>query len=95
MNPGRHDGGGKLDCHACKRVINAGGATRAAAIATWACIRMHGDMLIVGSALHSCAARRFRARSHLMELVGGAVGFLVGALLMAPSEMVSSCSSNV
>jgi hypothetical protein len=67
-------------------VLNAGGATRAAAIATWACVRMCGDVLIVGSALLSRAARRFQTHSHLMDLVGGAVGLLVGVLLMGTLE---------
>ncbi len=58
----------------CKCVLNAGGATRAATVATWACVHMRGDALIVGSALRSRAARCFRMRSHLMESVGGAVG---------------------
>ncbi len=62
----------------CERVLNAGGATHAAAIATWACVQMHGDVLIVGSARRSPAARHFRTRSRLMESVGGAVGLLVG-----------------
>jgi hypothetical protein len=39
---------------------------------------MHGDVLIVGSAHCSHAARRFRTRSRLMESVGGAFGLLVG-----------------
>ncbi len=82
MNPGQCDGGGKLDCCVCKRVLNARGATHAATVATWACVRMCGDMLIVGSVLCSCAARRFRMRSRLMESVGGVVGLLVGTLLM-------------
>jgi hypothetical protein len=50
---------GKLDCHVCKHVLTAGGATCAAAIATWAHVRMLGDMLIIGSALCSRAAHRF------------------------------------
>ncbi len=63
-------------------MLNAGGTTLAATVATWACVHMRGDMLIVGSVLHSRAARRFRTRSHLMELVGGVVGLLMGVLLM-------------
>ena len=63
----------------CKRELNAGGATHAAAIATWACVQMHGDVLIVGSARRSPAARHFRTRSRLMESVGGVVGLLVGS----------------
>ncbi len=81
-NPGQRDGGGKLDCHACKRVLNARGATCAAAIATWTRVRMHGDVLIDGSVLCSRAARRFQTRSRLMKLVGWAVALLVGALMM-------------
>ncbi len=61
---------------------NAGGATHAAAIATWACVRKHGDVLIVWSAHRSRAACRFQMRSRLIESVGGVVGLLVGALLM-------------
>ncbi len=57
-NPGRHDCGGKLDCCVCECVLNAGVATCAATVATWACVRMCGDVLIVGSALRSCAAHR-------------------------------------
>ncbi len=60
-------------------MLNAGGATCAAAVATWACVRMHGDVLIIGSARRSRAAGPFRTRSRLMESVGGAVGLLVGS----------------
>jgi hypothetical protein len=81
-NPGQRDGGSKLDCRVCERVLNAGGATCAAAVATWACVCMRGDALIFGSALCSHAACRFRMYSRLMELVGGAFGLLVGALSM-------------
>ncbi len=56
VNPGQCEDGGKLDCCVCKRVLNAGGATLAATAAIWACVRMRGDMLIVGSALCSHAA---------------------------------------
>jgi hypothetical protein len=80
-NPGQRDGGGKLDCRVCKCVLNAGGATCAAAVATWDCVCMRGDVLILGSVLHSCAARCFRMRSRLIKSVGGA-GLLVSALLM-------------
>ncbi len=59
-------------------MLNAGGATHAAAVATWACVRMHGDVLIVGSVHCSHAAHRFQTCSRLMESVGGAVGLLVG-----------------
>ncbi len=79
----RRDGSSKLDCHVCKGVLNAGGATHAAAVATWARVRMRGDVLIVGSALCSHAAHHFRMRSRLMESIGGAVEMLVDALLMS------------
>ncbi len=64
-------------------MLTAGGAPCAAAVATWACVRMRGDVLIVGSALRSRAACHFRMRSCLMESVGEAVGLLVGALLIS------------
>ncbi len=66
----------------CEHVLNAGGATHAATVATWAHVCMHGDVLFVGSALCSCAAGRFQTRSRLTESVGGAVSLLVGTLLM-------------
>ena len=81
-NPGRRDGGGKLDWRAHKCVLNAGGAICAAAVVTWACVLMCGDVLIVGSALRSRAARRFRMRSRLMVPVGRVVSLLLDALLM-------------
>jgi hypothetical protein len=81
-NPGHSDGGSKLGCCVCKHVINAGGAICAAAVATWVCVCMRGDLFIVASALCSCAARCFQTWFCLMESVGGAVGLLVGALLM-------------
>jgi len=58
------------------------GAICAAAVATWACVRMRSDVLIVGSVLRSCAARHFRMRSRLMASVGGVVGLLLDSLLM-------------
>jgi hypothetical protein len=63
-------------------VLNAGGIACAAAVATWACVCMCGDMLIADSALHSRDARHFRTRSRLIESIGGAAGLLMGALLM-------------
>jgi len=78
--PGRHDSGGKLDCRVHKRVLNAGGAICAAAVATWACVLMCGGVFIVDSALCSCAARWLHMCSRLMVSVGGVVGLLVDAL---------------
>ena len=37
--PGRRDGGGTLDCRTHDLVLMEGGATRAAAVATWALVR--------------------------------------------------------
>jgi hypothetical protein len=36
--PGRCEGGGTLDCRTCDLVLMEGGATRAAAVATWALV---------------------------------------------------------
>ncbi len=52
----------------------AGGATRAAAVATWALVRVRGDVLIGVVALRSFAACCFLMRSRLAELVGMMVG---------------------
>ena len=51
-----------------------GGATRAAAVATWALVCARGDVLFGVAALRSRAARRFLMRSCLAELVGMMVG---------------------
>ncbi len=72
--PGRREGGGALDCHARDLVLMEGGATRAAAVATWALACTQGDVLVGVAALRSRAARRFLMRSHLSELVGMLVG---------------------
>ncbi len=52
----------------------AGGAARAAAVATWALVRARGDVLVGVAALRSFAACRFLMRSRLAELVGMMVG---------------------
>ena len=51
-----------------------GGATCAAAVATWALVCMQGDVLVGKVALRSRVARRFRIRSRLAELVVLLVG---------------------
>ncbi len=51
-----------------------GGATRAAAVATWALVCARGDVLFGVVALRSRAARRFLMRSRLAESVGLMVG---------------------
>ncbi len=63
-------------------MLNAESTACAATVATWAHVHKRGDVLIIGSALRSHAACRFRTHSRLMEPVGGAVGLLVGTLLM-------------
>ena len=55
-----------------------GGATRAAAVATWALVCARRDVLGGVAALRSCAACRFLMRSHLAE----SVGMLVGVTLL-------------
>jgi len=71
--PGRREGGGALDC-TCDLVHMEGGATHAAAVATWALVCARGDVLGGVAALRSRAARRFLMRSRLAELVGMSVG---------------------
>ncbi len=55
-----------------------GGATRAAAVATWALVRVQGDVLVGVAAVRSRAARRFLMHSCLVE----SVGMLVGVMLL-------------
>ena len=72
--PGRREGGGAMDCRARDLVLMAGGATRAAAVATWALVRARGDVLVGVVALRSRATLRFRMRSRLAASVGMFVG---------------------
>ncbi len=51
-----------------------GGATRAAAVATWALVCARGDVLFGVAALRSLTTRCFRMRSRLAESVGMFVG---------------------
>ena len=77
--PGRREFGGALDCRALDLVLMEGGATRAAAVATWALVRMQGGVLVGKVALRSRVARRFRMRSRLAE----SVVVLVGVMLLS------------
>ena len=77
--PGRREGGGALDCHTCDLVLMEGGATWAAAVATWALVRARGDVLVGVVALCSRTTRRFRMRSHLAD----SVIMLVGVMLLS------------
>ncbi len=51
-----------------------GGATWAAAVATWALVCTQGDVLVGVAALHSRVACRFLMHSRLAESVGMLVG---------------------
>ncbi len=72
------------DCRrkACLRFCNGtrdlvlleGGATRAAAVATWALVCARGDVVVSVVALHSRDTRRFLMRSRLADSVGMLVG---------------------
>jgi hypothetical protein len=59
-----------------------GGATWDASVATWAPVRMRGDVLIGVAAFRSHMACRFLRHSRLVESVGMLVGLLVGAPLL-------------
>ena len=79
--PGRREGGGTLDCRARDLVFMEGGATRAAAVATWALVRARGDVSVGVAALRSRTTRRFRMRSRLADSVGMFVGITVLCIL--------------
>jgi hypothetical protein len=73
--PGQQEGGGALlVCCARDLVLMEGGATQAAAVATWALVHARGDMLVDVAALRSRAACCFLLRSRLAELIGVMVG---------------------
>ena len=57
--PGRCEGGGTMDYRARDLVLMDGGATRAAAVATWALVRARGDVLLGVAAMRSRATLRF------------------------------------
>ena len=83
--PGRREGGGALDCTR-DLVRMKGGATHAAAVATWALVRARGDVLGGVAALRSRAACCFLMCSCLAELVG----MLVRVTLLAPLELMAA-----
>ncbi len=72
--PGQREGGGTVGCRTCDLVLMEGGATRAAAVATWALVCARGDVLYGMVALRSRVTRRFRMRSRLADSVGMFVG---------------------
>ena len=63
-----------MDCRARDLVLMAGGATRAAAVATWALVRARGDVLVGVAALCSRVTLCFQMCSRLADLVGMFVG---------------------
>jgi hypothetical protein len=77
--PGQREVGGTLDCRACDLVLMEGGATQAAAIATWALVCTRGDVLVGVAALQSRATLRFRMCSRLAD----SVIVLVGVMLLS------------
>ncbi len=84
--PGQREGGGALDCRACDLELMEGGATQAAAVATWALVCTRGDVLVGVAVLRSRAAHRFLMHSRLAELVG----MLVGVTLLSTSELMAA-----
>ncbi len=67
-----------LDC-ARARVLMAGGAALAAAVADCACVLICGLMPVVLVLLHSRAMRHFQSRSHLVDVVGTLVSLKAGS----------------
>ena len=65
-----------MEC-VCDLVLLEGGATRAAAVATWALVCAQEDVVIGVAALLSRDTRRFRMRSLLADPVGMFVGVTV------------------
>ncbi len=65
-----------MECF-CDLVLLEGGATRAAAVATWALVRARGDVVIGVVALLSRDTHRFLMRSLLADSVGMLVGVTV------------------
>ncbi len=63
----------------CARVLMAGGAALAAAVATCACVLIRGLMPMVLVLFCSRAMRHFQRRSHLADVVGTLVGLEVGS----------------
>ncbi len=66
-----------------------GGVPWAAAVASWALVRIRGDVLIGVAALRSRTACHFLRRSRLVELVG----MLVGAPLLLGTLGTGVCMS--
>ena len=86
--PGQHEGGGALDCRTCDLVLIAEGATWTAAVATWALVRMQGDVLVGVAALGSRTTRRFQMHSHLAESV-----IVLGGVTLLSTFGTDGCTS--
>ncbi len=86
--PGQREGGGTLDCCARDLVLMEGGATRAAAIATWALVRTQGDVLVGVAALRSHATLRFRMHSRLADL-----GIMLVGVMLLSTLGTDGCAS--
>ena len=67
--PGGCEGGGALDCRTRDLVLITGRAIWTAAVATWALVCTHGDVLVDVVALHIPTTCRFRMHSCLAEFV--------------------------
>ncbi len=79
--PGWGDSGGTFDWHDLERVLNKGGASWAAAVATCAMVLMQGVVLFGVVGLCSRMALHFRRYSCLAESVDKLVGLFVGVLV--------------
>ena len=71
-----------LVCRTRALVPMAGGATRAAAVATWVLVRARVGVLVGVAALRRRVDRRFRIRSRLANSVGIFVGVSVGVVCL-------------
>ncbi len=78
-----------MNCRARERVPMEGGATCAAAVATWALVRICGDVLSGVAASRRHPACHFLRHSHLVALVG----LLIGALLRLDTLGIGVCVS--
>ena len=86
--PGRREGGGTLDCRTPDLVLMEGGATRAAAAATWALVCTRGDVLVGVAVLRSRTTRRFRMRSRLTDSV-----IVLGDVMLLSTLGTDGCAS--
>ncbi len=74
--------------HVSARVLMAGGAALAAAIATCVCVLIRGLMPVVLVSLRSCSMCCFQRRSRLADAVATLVGLEVGSGVSALVSIV-------